>query len=389
MAQLAENKLPLDSNLEDSDISNLSDYLGRISRYIQLRGDDQHFYVYRGEPQKYPIPCRPGLFRRGVLADNPFFEKNLFDTMRQNKLSESSSYLNNAIDAQHGEFPSRLLDVSYNCLTALYFAVTPYYHLDEDAYDDKDGWVFIFFLDEIFSPSAQNTNQNYEAIIERKEKWLQEPLLGKNFKFIDHTKLNNRIVAQQGAFLLFQGDLAEELPQSMYYGIRIPGKAKPTLRRELKQMFGIHTGSIYPETVNLVQELTHKSSQLNTQPFTLKNELHYTLKQLSRELDYYFGYLYRLREQGNPSALLRGMRHVEQVVDSYRTGLLHLVQNRELWETELSEDAENSAQAAREEIDQFKKNYNQQISEFHKKTTQCGLGDFQEDALKLKFDLSE
>ena len=63
MAQLAENKLPLDSNLEDSDISNLSDYLGRISRYIQLRGDDQHFYVYRGEPQKYPIPCRPGLFR--------------------------------------------------------------------------------------------------------------------------------------------------------------------------------------------------------------------------------------------------------------------------------------------------------------------------------------
>lgn len=249
--------------------------------------------------------------------------------------------------------------------------------------------VFIFFLDEIFSPSAQNTNQNYEAIIERKEKWLQEPLLGKNFKFIDHTKLNNRIVAQQGAFLLFQGDLAEELPQSMYYGIRIPGKAKSTLRRELKQMFGIHTGSIYPETVNLVQELTHKSSQLNTQPFTLKNELHYTLKQLSRELDYYFGYLYRLREQGNLSALLRGMRHVEQVVDSYRTGLLHLVQNRELWETELSEDAENSAQAAREEIDQFKKNYNQQISEFHKKTTQYGLGDFQEDALKLKFDLSE
>lgn len=389
MAQLAENKLPLDSNLEDSDISNLSDYLGRISRYIQLRGDEQHFYVYRGEPQKYPIPCRPGLFRKGVLADNPFFEKNLFDTMRQNKLSESSNYLDNAIDAQHGEFPSRLLDVSYNCLTALYFAVTPYYHLDEDAYDDKDGWVFIFFLDEIFSPSAQNTNQNYEAIIERKEKWLQEPLLGKNFKFIDHTKRNNRIVAQQGAFLLFQGDLAEELPQSMYYGIRIPGKAKPTLRRELKQMFGIHTGSIYPETVNLVQELTHKSSQLNTQPFTLKNELHYTLKQLSRELDYYFGYLYRLREQGNLSALLRGMRHVEQVVDSYRTGLLHLVQNRELWETELSEDAENSAQAAREEIDQFKKNYNQQISEFHKKTTQYGLGDFQEDALKLKFDLSE
>ena len=77
------------------------------------------------------------------------------------------------------------------------------------------------------------------------------------------------------------------------------------------------------------------------------------------------------------------------MVDSYRTGQLHLVQNRKLWETELSEDAENIAQAASEEIDQFKKNYNPHISEFHKKTTQDGLGDFHEDKLKLKLGLSE
>ena len=61
------------------------------------------------------------------MDGNPFFEKSLFDAMRQNRLTGEKRYLDNAIDAQHGEFPSRLLDVSYNCLTALYFAVTPYY----------------------------------------------------------------------------------------------------------------------------------------------------------------------------------------------------------------------------------------------------------------------
>ena len=375
MAQRSGSRLPLDRNLKDDYISNISDYLGRISKYIQLRGDDQHFFVYRGEPKCYPTPCRPGLFRSGTLADNPFFEKNLFDTMRQNKLSESSSYLNNAIDAQHGEFPSRLLDVSYNCLTALYFAVTPYYHLEEQAYDGEDGMVFIFFLNEIFSPSAQNTNQNYEAIIEREEKWLQEPFFRKNFKFIDHTKLNNRIVAQQGAFLLFQGDLAEELPRGMYYGIRIPGQAKPRLRQELKQMFGIHTGSIYPETVNLVRELTHKSGRLNTQAFTLHSELCYGLNQLNRELDYYFGYLYALRESEDPAALPQAMRHVEQVVDSYRRGLLHLHRKQTLWEEELSRGDWAEIETA----------YNRQLQSFHGLAVQYGLGDFQEVALRLDF----
>ena len=77
------------------------------------------------------------------------------------------SYLENAIDAQHGEFPSRLLDVSYNCLTALYFAVTPYYHHLPDSLDNVDGMVYIFYVDEIFSPSASNTNDNYNTIINK------------------------------------------------------------------------------------------------------------------------------------------------------------------------------------------------------------------------------
>ena len=295
MAYLKTSTLPMDKNIEiGSDrtcIHNISDYIGRIKRYIYARRDREYFSVYRGEPCIYPTPCRPGLFRSDALTENKYFEKNLFDAMRQSRLTDEKCYLDNAIDAQHGEFPSRLLDVSYNCLIALYFAVTPYYHKKEEELDGEDGMVFVFFMDEIFSPSAQNINDNYNAIINRDREWTQSPLFRKNHKFIDHIKLGPRIIAQQGAFILFQGDVAEDLPQGMYYGIRIPGGAKKLLREQLNRLFGIHTGSIYPETINLVKDLTRKSGWINTQPYSCENELHYTLRQMERELDYYLYYV--------------------------------------------------------------------------------------------------
>ena len=73
--------------------------------------------------------------------------------------------------------------------------------------------AFLFFVDDIFSPSARNTNDNYDAIINRDKPWFNgRKIFQKNHKFIDHIKLNSRIIAQQGAFILFQGDEAEDLP---------------------------------------------------------------------------------------------------------------------------------------------------------------------------------
>ena len=48
----------------------------------------------------------------------------------------------------------------------------------------------------------------------------------KNHKLIDHIKLNPRIMAQQGAFLLFQGDEGEPIPEYMYKKIRICGNIR-------------------------------------------------------------------------------------------------------------------------------------------------------------------
>ena len=99
------------------------------------------------------------------------------------------TYLEIAIDAQHGGFPSRLLDVTYNCLAALYFAVTPYYTKEETSGDSEDGMVYIFFLEDLYCPTGNNINEAYNACINHEADWFSgQELFQKNHKLIDHIK---------------------------------------------------------------------------------------------------------------------------------------------------------------------------------------------------------
>lgn len=371
-------RLPNDTRtqggLSERPIDNVSDYIKRIEECVSAAEAEKYILAYRGEPEQYATRCRPGLFRSTALEGNEYFEKSLFDVMRQNKVTSDKNYLENAIDAQHGEFPSRLLDVSYNCLTALYFAVTPYYRKKEDEYDGKDGMVYIFFIDEIFGPTAQNINDNYDAIINRSRNWPQAAIFQKNHKFIDHIKLNSRITAQQGAFILFQGDEPEDLPNCLYCGIRIPGGAKKTIRGELKRLFGIHTGSIYPEVMNLVKELTDRSGYLNSESFTLKTELRLVTEKLKRELNYYLDYALEQADMRAESAMWDILIQVERVADSYRRGLIDLVPI--LHGKDRDGQSENMS-TVRSAI----KTYNELIKQFGEKAAECGLGNFMTEQL--------
>lgn len=305
----------------------VSNFIEKVNALINSHTDKKVHFLYRGECKRYPNFCKPNIFRKNVLSTNPLYEKSLFNTMRQNKLSNNESYLENAIDAQHGEFPSRLLDVSYNCLTALYFAVTPYYHKNVSEYDEDDGMVYVFFIDEIFSPSAQNTNDNYNAIIDKECPWFNNhAIFQKNHKFIDHTKINNRIIAQQGAFILFQGNDDEKIPSYMMGGIVIPKESKPMLRKELSVMFGINTGSVYPEIVNVAEDLVNKSKSLVTEPFGWKNEIKYVLNNLGKELSYYTEQL-ASHNTTKDSEYYDMIQTVEMIINSYRIGIIDFLQD--------------------------------------------------------------
>lgn len=305
--------------MNDIVINHVQDYIEVVSKIIDSKDTDDFIITYRGECKEYPTPCVPNIYREEYLKTYDFFEKNIFDEMRANKISKGEKYLENAISAQHDGFPSRLLDVSYNSLVALYFAITPYYRLKETEYDEDNGKVFLFFIDKLFCPTGDNITKAYEEIIRNKNTFLNNSIFSKNHKLIDHLKINNRIIAQQGAFILFQGNDVDHLPKYMYEEILIPANAKKTLRKELKVFFGIHTGSIYPEAENLIEEIKKKSLSIENSTFDFDSELKILMCNLKNEIKYYLFHIFNNADK--PYELIR---QLEKTLRSYQLGLSQL-----------------------------------------------------------------
>ena len=183
--------------------------------------------------------------------------------------------------------------------------------------------VYIFYVDEIFSPSAVNTNDNYNAIINKDVSWFNgQAIFEKNHKFVDHTKINNRIIAQQGAFILFQGDDAEKIPHYMMNGFVIPAASKAKIREDLSVMFGINTGYIYPEIVNLATDITQKSKMLITEDFSWKNEMRYAIQNLEKELIYFSEYMAIHDKDKDGISYYEAVQLIETTINSYRTGII-------------------------------------------------------------------
>lgn len=281
---------------EPQKIKSVSDFINVINEIVDFEDieEKENIVVFRGETQDFgKSKCIPNIFRKPFIDKNKMFEKNLFDEMSANGIAVGNNYLEKAVSAQHDGFPSRLLDVSYNCLVALYFACTPYYFKPEDSKDEVDGYVYIFTIEKMFCPTANNIIDNYNDIIEnKKDSFITYNLFGMNHKLIDHIRSNKRIIAQQGAFILFQGDEYQPIPDRLIKTIEIPSKSKKRLRRELKELFGIYTGSIYPQADNLISYIEKKTMKLETFDYNFENEVELSIENFKDELQFYLDKIY-------------------------------------------------------------------------------------------------
>lgn len=272
--------------LEEISETVLSKYIKQVEHIVQKYPDE--IIVFRGETEDYKeTACLPNIYRKGYIQKNPFFEKNLLDEMAANGLALGNSYLENAINAQHDGFPSRLLDVSFNCLIGLHFAITPYYKYAEDSKDDSNGYVYVYHIKKSVSALGSGIQDNYNAIVTRSQSWYNdESLFSSNFKFIEHMRINDRIKAQQGAFILFQGNEPHQLPKYLYDTIEISKYDKEGLRKVLRTLFNIDNGTVYPEAYNLVDQISVKSLRVSETEFSLSTELKNTLTVLDDKVDY-------------------------------------------------------------------------------------------------------
>lgn len=270
----------IDKVNQENVVKNVSTYLQEIENKIDelKRLTGESVVCFRGENRtssdqgKLYRHSMPNIFRPDkfeMLNKYKWFEKGILDEIRTNNLSNSKAYLEIAMDAQHGGFPSRLLDVTFNSLIALFFATTPHYNTAIEKNDDADGRVLVYIFDKMATSKTKTIVQIYEDLISEKKNNIMLSRFGSHFHFlIDFVDLNSRIRAQQGGFLLFGGNQFMPIPENRVREIIIPHKAKKCIRKELDTFFGINMGMIYPEPYNKVDFITKKS-------VIVENDVHY------------------------------------------------------------------------------------------------------------------
>ena len=226
-----------------SKINNVAEFLNRLSNLGKKK------YAFRGEIEIFSKPCMPSIFRSEKYSRDKELEIKIIEKYKTKGDDKIRNSLRLAMEIQHGGFPSRLLDISFNSLIALHFAVTPHFKYNVEASDGKDGIVYVINCERLNSPNAAHLNEIFEYSL-NKEKIL--PLDSYRHYIIDHSWINERIRAQSGAFILFVGNKYIDIEDIVVDRIIIDKKAKLKIRQELYTLFGIDNGFVYPEDDHLI-----------------------------------------------------------------------------------------------------------------------------------------
>ena len=184
--------------MEEEKNGYLPDYIAKIKEKVtelSLRHrtflKTEPLVAFRGEPKDYgETKLMPSLFRdKSYVAK----EAHLFELFCDYSIvGPGASNIEKAIETQHYASISRMLDISFDLLVALYFACA---HPGE-----HDGYVYIFAFPEYYSPHSKYVEEFYTNVLEGKH-----IAYSRNFKVFSHSFVNDRIKAQKGGFIFFPG----------------------------------------------------------------------------------------------------------------------------------------------------------------------------------------
>ncbi len=276
----------------DGKIKSVAEYIGIVKELCEKIPDKKT--VFRGEQKIYGKSSFPNLFRDNYKEKrriNEQFELNILNIIRSEGFDDDSSYLLTAIEAQHGGFPSRLLDVSFNCLIALHFAVTPHFNSEITAYDDEDGQVVLIDVCKMISPASKQLEELYYDLISNSEDHFMSkyPIYAYEHLIIDYYRKNRRIEAQQGGFILFPGKHFRALPESIISRIIVGHDSKASIRRELNDLFGINNTFVYPEISNYPARALENSKYYSDGSFYKEKDILENIElNIFDNLDYFY-----------------------------------------------------------------------------------------------------
>ena len=220
-------------------IENLSD----LFRLFEKRWTVDKPALFRGEPARFATNLCPSAFRERQPADEIESTESAFATYRA---SGNSDYMfdrlfpNAAPDAlatvallQHCGTPTRLLDVAFNPLVALYFASA--------SHGDEDGFVFAHF-DNFLNVTGATNERSLRRLLQMDHYGDYRPNPDTLLLYRPEWH-NTRSAAQSGAFLLTKGFI-----QYLWGGVafRVPADSKPQIQKQLVR-FAITQEHLFPQ----------------------------------------------------------------------------------------------------------------------------------------------
>lgn len=228
--------------------------------------------AFRGESNDYgDTKLTPSLFRDSSYVAK---ESHLFELFCDyNIVDPKASNIEKAIETQHYASISRMLDISFDVLVALYFACT---HPDE-----HDGYVYVFAFPEHYSPHSKYIEEFYTNVLEGKH-----IAYSRNFKVFSHSVTNDRIKAQKGGFIFFPGKEFHPINDCYYERILISKNHKREILEELEALFQITKATLFPEKDKVAEIITNKfkGNIYTTKSVSLENEIESFFSRIDYEL---------------------------------------------------------------------------------------------------------
>ena len=286
----------------------LPDYIAKIKeKVMELSSRHRTFLktepliAFRGESNDYgETKLTPSLFR-----DNSYVakESHLFELFCDYSIVDpKASNIEKAIETQHYASISRMLDISFDVLVALYFACA---HPGE-----HDGYVYVFAFPEHYSPHSKYIEEFYTNVLEGKH-----IAYSRNFKVFSHSFTNDRIKAQKGGFIFFPGKEFHPINGCYYDRILISKVHKREILGDLETLFQITKATLFPEKDKITEVITNrfKDSTYATKAVSLENEIESFFSCIDYELK-----ILRLKgETADKKKIMRWLRKEQDDLTNY------------------------------------------------------------------------
>lgn len=163
-------------------IKEIRDKMENLEESQKSYTDEKTLIAFRGEPRDFgKTKLMPSIFREPDMINK---ESYIFELMSDYNVldSKKTRIIDKAIESQHYVAISRMLDITFSILPALYFACSNPNELD------KDGRVYVFCFPEHYSPHSAYLEAFYNNLMNDKD----NITYSKNFKVIGN--MINKVV---------------------------------------------------------------------------------------------------------------------------------------------------------------------------------------------------